>query len=113
MGGTAKRFDLSPLVTKVCTPNFVAPEVLKKNNVEYTEKCDVWACGIILYLMLGGCFPFEGSSDLELLKKIKKGKFEFKPAATRSRPSASSTRPVRATSSTPSFWPRRCPKISI
>jgi len=78
--GTAKRFDLNPLVTKVCTPLYVAPEVLRtKPPLEYSEKVDVWACGIILYQMLCGQVPFTGANDLELLKKVRKGIFEFQP----------------------------------
>lgn len=78
--GTAKRFDLNPLVTKVCTPLYVAPEVLRtKPPLEYSEKVDVWACGIILYQMICGQVPFSGSNDLELLKKVRRGMFEFLP----------------------------------
>lgn len=77
--GTAKRFDLNPLVTKVCTPSYVAPEVLRKTPIEYTEKVDVWACGIILYQMISGRMPFSGANDLDLLKKVRKGAFDYLP----------------------------------
>jgi len=77
--GTAKRYDLSELSTKVCTVHYVAPEVLKRSNSAYTEKVDMWSCGVILYVMLCGCPPFHHDDDLELLKLVKKGKYQFKP----------------------------------
>lgn len=77
--GTAKRFDLAPMTTKVCTVHYVAPEVLKKSQDPYTEKVDIWSCGVILFLMLCGQPPFHSDDDKELLKLVKKGKWEFKP----------------------------------
>jgi len=77
--GTAKRFDLEEMTTKVCTVHYVAPELLKNQPVPYTEKCDVWSCGIILFVMLCGCPPFAGGTDMDVLKKVKKGRFAFRP----------------------------------
>ena len=34
---------------------YIAPEVFKRS---FTKSCDVWSCGIILYLMLSGTVPF-------------------------------------------------------
>jgi len=51
----------------------MAPEVLLRN---YNEKCDVWSCGILLYILLCGYPPFNGSND-EVKIKIKEGKYEF------------------------------------
>jgi len=77
--GTAKRFDLHPLTTKVCTVHYVAPEVLKKSMDPYTEKVDVWSAGVVLFVMLAGTPPFHSDDDVELMKKVKKAKWEFKP----------------------------------
>lgn len=55
-------------------PLFMAPEVLKKN---YNEKCDIWACGLILYLMLSGELPFRGRSKEDIIVKILKAEYDF------------------------------------
>ena len=49
--------------------------MLKKN---YNEKCDVWSCGVILYILLCGYPPFQGKSKDEIFKRILEGKFSFK-----------------------------------
>jgi calcium-dependent protein kinase len=43
----------------------------------YNEKCDIWSCGIILYILLCGYPPFFGTSEIEILKKVKKGIYNF------------------------------------
>jgi len=48
----------------------MAPEVIDGN---YDEKCDIWSCGVILYILLCGYPPFNGSSDKEIMKKVKAG----------------------------------------
>jgi len=58
------------------TPYYIAPEVL---NYKYDEKCDVWSCGVILYILLCGYPPFSGKSEHDIIKKIKLGKFRFEP----------------------------------
>lgn len=77
--GSAKNFHDFALITKVCTAHYVAPDVLKHGEVAYTEKVDIWSCGVILYMMLCGCMPFHHENSQQLLRLIKKGKYEFKP----------------------------------
>ena len=58
----------------VGTPYYTAPEVLEQN---YNLKCDLWSCGVIMYLMLSGKQPFEGKDDEEIENNIKQGKIDF------------------------------------
>ena len=62
------------LKTKAGTPFYIAPEVLTGN---YTEKCDVWSCGVILYILFCGYPPFYGENNKEILEAVKSGKLDF------------------------------------
>lgn len=55
-------------------PYYIAPEVLQKN---YDEKCDIWSCGVILYILLAGYPPFNGRTEQDIFNKILKGKITF------------------------------------
>jgi calcium-dependent protein kinase len=57
------------------TAYYIAPEVL---NGSYDHKCDIWSIGVILYILLSGMPPFGGSTDEEIMDKVKKGKYNFK-----------------------------------
>lgn len=52
----------------------MAPEVLKG---KYDQKCDLWSCGVICYILLCGYPPFNDRNDHVIIEKIKKGEFEF------------------------------------
>jgi calcium-dependent protein kinase len=59
---------------KVGTLYYMAPEVLIG---EYNEKCDVWSCGVILYIMLSGNPPFYQKDEEKLKEKIVNIKYDF------------------------------------
>jgi calcium-dependent protein kinase len=56
------------------TPYYIAPEVLSGS---YDEKCDIWSCGVLLYILLCGYPPFTGDNETEIMKAVKKGIFKF------------------------------------
>lgn len=62
------------LKARLGTAYYIAPEVLKG---EYDQKCDVWSCGVILYIFLCGYPPFNGENDQLIFQRIKQGKFTF------------------------------------
>ena len=67
--GTATMYEPSQPLTKfIGTSYYIAPEVIKEN---YNEKCDVWSCGIILYILLCGYPPFNGQSNVDIFHHIK------------------------------------------
>jgi calcium-dependent protein kinase len=73
--GISVKFEKdTKLKEKTGTVLYIAPEVISGS---YDEKCDIWSCGILLYMMLCGVPPFNGSSRKEVMSKIKKGKFSF------------------------------------
>jgi serine/threonine protein kinase len=56
------------------TPSYMAPEIVQK--IEYKgEQADVWALGVLSYVILTGNFPFKGATDEELYRKINKADY--------------------------------------
>lgn len=73
--GTCTIQDSSGLNQRYGTAYYIAPEVLSKN---YNEKCDIWSCGVILYILLSGKPPFSGKEDKDILRKVHKGEYSMK-----------------------------------
>ncbi|XP_060573843.1 serine/threonine-protein kinase 33-like isoform X2 [Ruditapes philippinarum] len=58
------------------TPNYMAPEII--DNKSYSQQCDVWALGVIVYTLFCGYFPFRSRNDDDSLYDIiKKGDIDF------------------------------------
>lgn len=73
--GTAKIYEKGRIERRIVGSSYyIAPEVLSKN---YDEKCDLWSCGVIMYILLSGLPPFEGDTDKEVMEKVKKGKYDL------------------------------------
>ena len=53
---------------------YCSPEVLRNN---YSKECDIWSCGVIMYVLLSGHFPFFGKTEEDITKRILSGKFIF------------------------------------
>ena len=69
-----KKFGFKRLKSKVGTLYYISPEIIKGN---YDEKCDIWACGVILYILLAGYPPFSGNTDKEVYNLITNLKYDF------------------------------------
>ncbi|CAD8110398.1 unnamed protein product [Paramecium sonneborni] len=73
--GTAKQIlSNTKLKQMTGTPYFIAPEVIDQN---YNSKCDLWSCGVILYIMMSGKPPFKGINVDDLYRNIKNGYIDF------------------------------------
>ena len=73
--GTSKLFEKGAVQRKlVGSSYYIAPEVLKKH---YNEKCDVWSCGVIMYILLSARPPFGGDDDNDIMERVSIGKYDL------------------------------------
>jgi calcium-dependent protein kinase len=71
--GTSDKLKKNKMLEKqIGTPFYIAPEVL---NNKYNEKCDLWSCGVIMYILLCGVPPFYGDDENEIYAMVKEGKY--------------------------------------
>ncbi|XP_053490868.1 serine/threonine-protein kinase 33, partial [Ictalurus furcatus] len=57
------------------TPKYMAPEVI--DGHEYSQQCDMWSIGVIMYMLLSGEPPFSSNSEEHLFEMIKEGDLSF------------------------------------
>lgn len=57
------------------TPEYIAPEMVARQR--YTNAVDLWAVGVITYILLRGDFPFFDADRIRLYKKILKGNYNL------------------------------------
>ena len=65
------------------TPGYLSPEVLRKEPYSYAV--DIWACGVVLYILLVGYPPFWDDDQRRMFELIKRGKYEVRGEGGRER----------------------------
>jgi serine/threonine protein kinase len=75
--GFAKRTTKEKTLKTLCgTPNYMAPEIFDLNTKFYDYRCDMWSVGVVVYALVGGYLPFEGSLK-ELAAMVTGGEYYF------------------------------------
>ena len=71
------------MATACGTPEYLAPELVamvandEESEVAYSSKVDIWAIGVILYVMISGFHPFYTGNQAQLYDSIMKGNYSF------------------------------------
>jgi calcium/calmodulin-dependent protein kinase I len=63
------------LTTRVGTPTYVAPEILK--NIPHDQRADLWSIGVVIFVLLVGYPPFLEEKQSDLFAKIRAGDWNF------------------------------------
>lgn len=63
------------LTSRVGTPTYVAPEILK--NLPHDHRVDLWSAGVVIFVLLVGYPPFLDEDQTNLFRKIRNGEWEF------------------------------------
>ncbi|KXS18906.1 Pkinase-domain-containing protein [Gonapodya prolifera JEL478] len=72
--GLSNMIQQEDLLSTWCgSPAYMAPELVKSQK--YDEKVDMWSMGVVLYVLLSGCYPFWANSSKEIYEQIKDGWF--------------------------------------
>ena len=69
----------SGLLNTICgTPNYAAPEVLAKKQYSGAA-ADIWSLGVVLYVVLAGCLPFDEDELVQVFHKISLAEYDTPP----------------------------------
>jgi calcium-dependent protein kinase len=72
--GTSKAFKIGDTEKQlVGSAYYIAPEVIQK---KYNSKCDLWSCGVIMFVLLTKKPPFGGRTDAIIMQNIQVGKYK-------------------------------------
>lgn len=71
--------ELAPMSKRCGTPPYVAPEII--TQASYSGPfCDLWSCGVVLYVMLSGMIPWDLPTDACWeFSRVRQGQFDFDP----------------------------------
>lgn len=70
-----KRLEDGLMMDPCGTPEYIAPEVLAR--IPYTSKVDLWAIGVITYILLSGTMPFDDENRTIMYRHILRGRYHF------------------------------------
>eukprot|EP00092_Neocalanus_flemingeri_P027419 GFUD01029736.1.p1 GENE.GFUD01029736.1~~GFUD01029736.1.p1 ORF type:complete len:1514 (+),score=324.17 GFUD01029736.1:225-4766(+) len=78
--GLARKFEpMKKLQILFGTPEFVAPEVVNFEPIGYST--DMWALGVITYVLVSGLSPFMGDTDLETMANVTIAEYDYEDEA--------------------------------
>lgn len=61
---------------RIGTPHFMSPEMI--NREQYGKPIDVWGCGVVLFILLSGTFPFQGTGE-KIYESVRRGIPSMRP----------------------------------
>ena len=74
--GTSQAFKIGDIQSKIVgSAYYIAPEVLQK---KYNSKCDLWSCGVIMYVLLTKKAPFGGKDENAIMENVLVGQYRTK-----------------------------------
>ena len=72
--GTSQTFKIGDIQSKIVgSAYYIAPEVIQK---KYNSKCDMWSCGVIMYVLLTKKAPFGGKTEVQIMQNVQVGKYK-------------------------------------
>eukprot|EP01120_Amphizonella_sp_Union-15-10_P013551 TRINITY_DN6294_c0_g1_i2.p1 TRINITY_DN6294_c0_g1~~TRINITY_DN6294_c0_g1_i2.p1 ORF type:complete len:222 (-),score=37.78 TRINITY_DN6294_c0_g1_i2:15-680(-) len=74
--GLSRLYSGDVMTTACGTPFYVAPEII--TGIGYGPEVDMWASGILMYIMLSGRLPFHADDDAKLFDLIRRSQLVFK-----------------------------------